>query len=454
MEGYSMSEPRKTDTLVSGNPASMAGAVDGKGKTDATDAALGDGETGGTGAPRAAVPPRRILSPQQTLLFSGPPMLVRTATPPHAPVVAQADPSAPVRVVPPSTAVVPDGIGAPATQTTLMRAPAAPSAASAPENDGAVWIRRATPERGAGLERPATLLDSTPRGVPDPQEGRSTRDWVSPSSRSSIVAAGPSVQAMNSALLVRFATQVAGVQGSATGTELVRPIARPVAAGPIPAEAKVEQVVRPENIDADVPMLQRNGAERAAAFRALRRRLEEQGDPAVILVTSAEDSEGKSTCAANLALAMAESARYKVLLVEGNLGRPRLAQLFGYQPSTCLLTQLETHRTQIDAPWATTEIQPSGLHVLAVSSHTDGKYALNGPCFSACVARWRLTFDYVVIDGPAILSSCDASIIHDAVDTVVMVARSGVSRTRTIKRALAQIASRMVAGLVLMDSRS
>jgi len=34
---------------------------------------------------------------------------------------------------------------------------------------------------------------------------------------------------------------------------------------------------------------------------------------------------------------------------------------------------------------------------------------------------------------------------------VVMVARSGVTHSRTIKRALAQISAEMVAGLVLMD---
>ena len=61
-------------------------------------------------------------------------------------------------------------------------------------------------------------------------------------------------------------------------------------------------------------------------------------------------------------------------------------------------------------------------------------------------------FDYVVIDGPSILTSCDASIIHDSMDAVVMVVRSGVSRNREVRRALDQISADMVAGMVLMDS--
>jgi succinoglycan biosynthesis transport protein ExoP len=151
---------------------------------------------------------------------------------------------------------------------------------------------------------------------------------------------------------------------------------------------------------------------------------------------------------------MAESGRLKVLLVEANLRRPKLAEIFGFQPSRCLIEQLAAHREQIDAPWLTTEIQPAGLHVLAVSSDADRDQVLHGPSFSASVARWRLAFDHVVVDGPAILSTCDASIIHDAVDAVVMVARAGVTRSRTVRRALDQISADMVAGLVLMDSHS
>jgi Mrp family chromosome partitioning ATPase len=229
------------------------------------------------------------------------------------------------------------------------------------------------------------------------------------------------------------------------------------ASGLVPARFTAAQSVRPENVDHHLPLLQEQSAERAAAFRALRRRLSEQKDPAVVLVTSAEDGDGKTTCAANLALAMAESGRLGVLLVEANLRRPKLAEIFGFRPTRCLTIQLAEHKDQkdqVDAPWLTTKIEPSGLHVLAFSPDVDRGQLLHGPSFSAAIARWRLAFDHVVVDGPAILSNCDASIIHDAVDAVVMVARSGVSRNRSFRRALDQISADMVAGIVLMDSLS
>jgi capsular exopolysaccharide synthesis family protein len=222
----------------------------------------------------------------------------------------------------------------------------------------------------------------------------------------------------------------------------------------VPARIEASPFVLSKAVDSHLPLLMDESTERAAAFRALRRRLAEQKDPHAILVTSAQDDEGKTTCAANLALALAESGRRSVLLVEANLRRPKLSEIFGFQPERPLVAQLAAHREQIDAPWQTTELRPTGLHVLAAAPDTTGDEVLHGPTFSASITRWRCAFDYVVVDGPSILESCDASIIHDSVDAVVMVVRSGVSRNRTVKRALEQISADMVAGIVLMDGSS
>ncbi len=244
-----------------------------------------------------------------------------------------------------------------------------------------------------------------------------------------------------------------------SGVQVVAPsLAHPARPGVIatyqvlPARVDVSTIGVAKNPDPHLPMLVEGSTERASAFRALRRRLAEQKDPHTILVTSAQGDEGKTTCAANLALALAESGRLSVLLVEANLRRPKLSKIFGFRPARCLRAQLAVHREQIDASWATTELRPIGLHILALSPYSASNDAIHGPTFSAAIARWRGAFDYVVIDGPSILESCDASIIHDSVDAVVMVVRSTISRNRTVRRALEQISADMVAGMVLMDS--
>jgi len=255
---------------------------------------------------------------------------------------------------------------------------------------------------------------------------------------------------MGTAISVRTARPVPAI--SPTNTRPARPGVITATYQVIPARIDATQFDLPKIPDPHLPMLMEGSNERAAAFRALRRRLAEQKDPRAILVTSAQDDEGKTTCAANLALALSESGRLSVLLVEANLRRPKLSELFGFQPARCLRAQLASHREQIDAPWQTTELRPNGLHTLALAPDAVGTESLHGPTFSASIERWRCTFDYVVIDGPSILESCDASIIHDSVDAVVMVVRAGISRNRTVRRALEQISADMVAGMVLMDS--
>ena len=94
----------------------------------------------------------------------------------------------------------------------------------------------------------------------------------------------------------------------------------------------------------------------AAAIRSLRHRLVEKGDPRVVLVTSAARKEGKTFCAANLALALAEIRRSRVLLLEANVYHPSLASLFGLRQVPCFLEQLEAHRRDFMAPWKVAEL--------------------------------------------------------------------------------------------------
>jgi len=249
---------------------------------------------------------------------------------------------------------------------------------------------------------------------------------------------------------------VAPVESRSANVAVGGPPARPIQslAGPevAPARVVVSRFALPAQIDPHLSVLQPEATTRAAGFRALRHRLTEQRDPRAILVTSAQDGEGKTSCAANLALALAESGRFKVLLVEANLRRPKLASIFRFQPGRCLLAQWAIHREQIESPWAVTEIQPVGLHMLVVAPGGPTDAILHGPTFAASLARLRLVYDYVVLDGPSILTSADTSIIQDSVDAVVVVARSGVARNRTVKQALDQLSADRVAGVVLMDS--
>ena len=317
-----------------------------------------------------------------------------------------------------------------------------------------------------GAQAPSPASSQAGPGAPPPgcmpeQPAAATSPETAISPKGATSAAGPAaVVQVAASVEQRSANLAVGGQAarSAPNAEQVGQVARPARSpvGPeiVPARVMVSRFALPAKIDPRLSVLQPEATARAAGFRALRHRLTEQKDPRVILVTSAQDGEGKTSCAANLALAFAESGRFKVLLVEANLRRPKLASIFGFQPGRCLLAQLALHREQIDTPWVVTEIQPVGLHVLVVAPGGATDAVLHGPTFAASLARLRLVYDYLVLDGPSILTSADTSIIQDLVDAVVLVARSGMARNRTVRQALDQLSTDALAGLVLMDSRA
>ena len=83
-----------------------------------------------------------------------------------------------------------------------------------------------------------------------------------------------------------------------------------------------------DRIDPRLVLLTDPGSQQAAAYRVLRHRLTHAKDPRVILVTSPGRREGKTVCAANLALALAEGRSSRVMLVEINGAAPALSHLF------------------------------------------------------------------------------------------------------------------------------
>jgi Mrp family chromosome partitioning ATPase len=191
---------------------------------------------------------------------------------------------------------------------------------------------------------------------------------------------------------------------------------------------------------------------RAASFRVLRHRLEQRGNPRVIAVTSSEAGEGKSTMAANLAMAIGECERAKVLLVEANLRTPSLAALFGFLPPTCFALQLYAHREKPLDPWAVVECFSPSLHVLAVKPGQESRPLLDGPAFTHAMDMLKnAEYDYIVVDTPPVLTSADVNLIEDTCEGVLFTGWSGRSSGRSLRHALDQLAPSKILGFALMD---
>jgi Mrp family chromosome partitioning ATPase len=192
---------------------------------------------------------------------------------------------------------------------------------------------------------------------------------------------------------------------------------------------------------------------RAATFRVLRHRVADRGDPRVIAVTSAGPRDGKTTTAANLALALSEFGRARVLLLEANLRSPQLAVLFGFLPPECFSVQLQRHRERPADPWSIVEAFSPALHVLAVKPGETNRPLLDAPAFAIAIeVLMRVGYDYIIIDTPPVLGSADVNLIEDYVDAVIVAARSGRTMGRSVRAAVEQLSQRKVLGVVLLDA--
>jgi len=205
-------------------------------------------------------------------------------------------------------------------------------------------------------------------------------------------------------------------------------------------------------LDPRLTLLVAPDSPQAKAFRILRHRLAKTADPRVIAVTSAERGEGKTTCAVNLALALAEETLTRVLLFEANVRQPALATLFGFEPRECLSVQM----SRLHGPtrgYHIAAIAGTRLCVAAMAPDLVKGARLDRFLLSVALSELRSEYDYIVVDTSPALESADTSSVTACVDGVLAVARANKSRKRTVRALLEQIGPAPLLGIALLDSR-
>lgn len=197
--------------------------------------------------------------------------------------------------------------------------------------------------------------------------------------------------------------------------------------------------------DARLDLLHSPSSPRSTAHRILRHRLMKQGDPRVIVVTSSSPREGKSTCAINLALAIAEERAASVLYLDANRQRPILATLLGNEGQRGVLGAAEQRTYPVVA------LPGSELRLATVS---DSEVDASQPpsILQAVLGDLREAYDYVIVDAGSVLESADVNVLSEKADAVVIAARAGHSHRRALRECLTRLEGAPVRGLVLLDS--
>jgi len=190
------------------------------------------------------------------------------------------------------------------------------------------------------------------------------------------------------------------------------------------------------------------------AYRTLRTNLDFASlDQALktLVVTSAGVGEGKSTTMANLAVVSAQAGR-KVVLVDADLRRPALHQVFGLSNDTGLTTVMRDEGALSSPPLQESGVE--GLYLLTSGPLPPNPADLMGSRrMEEVIAAIAEGADQIFFDTPPVVAVTDAAVLATKVDGVLLVISAGKTRrehARTAVQRLEQINARVV-GTVLTN---
>lgn len=144
------------------------------------------------------------------------------------------------------------------------------------------------------------------------------------------------------------------------------------------------------------------------------------------MVTSALAGEGKTTTACNIALLLAQKG-YKVLLLDGDLRNPSVANLFKLEKKKgglCDVLNGEKKAEEVILRYDDTGLYiiPGGEPVQRV------KRLYTNDVLKEMIQRYREEMDFILIDTPPCAIMNDASLIADSVEACIMVIRQDYAR--------------------------
>ncbi len=160
-------------------------------------------------------------------------------------------------------------------------------------------------------------------------------------------------------------------------------------------------------------------------YRVLRTRLQTQirtRSIRTLLVTSAMAGEGKSTVSSNLAFVMSQVEGRSVLLVDADLRRPTVANLWGLNSPRGLSSYLSDGLPLNQVCW---RIEPQLSVVPTAPVESGAAELLSGERMKLFLQEARQAHDLVILDAPPLFPIADAQVLGRLVDAAVLVVGAG-----------------------------
>ncbi len=174
------------------------------------------------------------------------------------------------------------------------------------------------------------------------------------------------------------------------------------------------------------------------SYKLIRTKIEHaalRNDYKTIVVSSTMENEGKTTCATNLALSLAQNGK-SVLLIDADLRKPSVAKTLGFSANddegVCGI--ISGNKTLKESIKYSEKYQ---LFVLVTGKSVENSSEiLSSPKMEEIIESAKKEFDYVIIDTAPCGILADASILAAYADTIVLVVKQDYASARRIKRAV------------------
>ncbi|AZQ66506.1 polysaccharide biosynthesis tyrosine autokinase [Silicimonas algicola] len=160
-------------------------------------------------------------------------------------------------------------------------------------------------------------------------------------------------------------------------------------------------------------------------------------EPKVVMVTSADAGDGKTTMTIALATLYASVGK-RVLVLDGDLRRSNLTSLTTKNEEQNLTALLNGDVSVEESIVLDPDLKFDVL-TFANSMTPASVDALSMPSFEALIRRLRASYDLVLIDTPPVSFASDALVIGTLVDASLFVTRNGGTRLDSVRRALSRL---------------
>jgi len=169
-------------------------------------------------------------------------------------------------------------------------------------------------------------------------------------------------------------------------------------------------------------------------------------DVRVLLVSSAVAGEGKTLTTTNIALTLSQSYGRRVLVIDGDLRRPTMHQVFDLPNAAGLSDGL---RAEHDRSLPLIVVGPRLAVLTAGRPDPDPMSGITSARMGRIIEQAKDAFDWIFVDTPPIGLLPDARLLAAHVDAALMVVHAGKSPVQLIARAVESLGRERIIGVVL-----